>query len=252
MTVDQTLFRSALLDPEAPRPGGLADGKGRDVGRRFDVYRNNVTVSLNEALETAFPVVAKLVGAKNFQVLAMAYLRQHPPSSPLMMFYGDAMPAFLGDFEPTKTIGYLPDIARLELALRHSYHAADATPLDPAVLQTTPPDVLMASTIALAPAARLLRSKWPIHAIWAFNSIEGAPKPAMAAEDTLILRPDLDPEPHLLPSGGGAFVQSLLDGNTVAEAIEAATSADPSFDLSAILALLITQNAMTDLKGPTT
>ncbi len=248
MNVDQDTFRQALLDPKAPRPTGLSDGHGLEAGRRFDVYRNNVTVSLAEALETAFPTIVKLVGAQNFKLLATSYLRQYPPTSPLMMFYGKDMPAFIQTFEPTKSIGYLPDIARLELALRHSYHAADATPLDPAILQSTPPDTLMASKPTLAPATRLIRSKWPIHAIWAFNTLPGAPKPTMAAQDTLILRPDLDPEPHLLPPGGGAFVAALLDETTLANAIEAATTEAPAFDLSAMLALLITNNALTDLK----
>jgi hypothetical protein len=248
VNVDQNTFRQALLDPQAPRPAGLADGHGREAGRRFDVYRNNVTVALADALETAFPTIVKLVGAQNFKLLATAYLRQHPPTSPLMMFYGREMPAFLETFEPTKTIGYLPDIARLELALRHSYHAADATPLDPAVLQSTLPDTLMASKLALAPAARLIRSKWPIHAIWAFNTLPGALKPTMAAQDTLILRPDLDPEPHLLPPGGGAFIAALLDETTLANAIEIATTEDPVFDLSTMLTLLLSNNALTDLK----
>lgn len=248
MNIDQTTFRKALLDPEAPRPAGLSDGQGRDAGRRFDVYRNNVTVALADALETAFPTILKLLGAQNFRLLATAFLRQHPPTSPLMMFYGKDMPAFLQAFEQTKAIGYLPDIARLELALRHSYHAADATPLDPAVLQSTPPESLMASTITLAPATRLIRSKWPIQAIWAFNTLPGAPKPVMAAEDTLILRPDLDPEPHLLPAGGGAFVAALLSGATFGSAIETAATEDATFDLSAMLALLISNNALIDLK----
>lgn len=242
------MFRRALLDPKAPRPEGLADGQGRDAGRRFDVYRNNVAVSLSEALETAFPTVAKLVGAQNFKLLAASYVRQHPPTSPLMMFYGQEMPAFLGAFEPTASIGYLPDIARLELALRHSYHAADAQPLDPSVLQSTAPEALMASVVTLAPATRLIRSKWPVHAIWAYNTLPGAPKPTMAAQDTLILRADLDPKPNLLPPGAGAFVQSLLDGHPFGAAIETAAAEDAAFDLSAMLALLITNNALIALK----
>lgn len=248
MNVDQTTFRHALLDPEAPRPEGLADGLGREAGCRFDVYRNNVAVALGDALETAYPTVAKLVGAQNFKLLAAAYLRQHPPTSPLMMFYGEDMPTFVEAFEPTASIGYLPDIARLELAMRKSYHAADAQHLDPSVLQSTAPETLMASSVTLAPATRLIRSKWPIHSIWAFNTIPGAPKPTMAAQDTLILRADLDPEPHLLPPGAGAFIAALLNGDTFGTAIEIATSEDAAFDLSATLALLITNNALTALK----
>ena len=210
MTVAQDHFTSALFDPEQPVPSGLSDPEGRSAGKRFDVYRNNVAVSLTEALETAFPVVRKLVGEQNFKTLAGVFLRKHPPTSPLMMFYGGELPACLQGFEPTSKIGYLPDVARLELALRESYHAADADPIDPAALQALPPDQWMSARLALTPSARLIRSPWPIHAIWRFNTEPDAPKPAMAAEDVIVLRQDLDPAPHLLTPGGGACVAALL------------------------------------------
>ncbi len=246
MNVDQGTFRRAVLSPEVARPEGLSDGSGQPAGRRFDVYRNNVAVSLTEALETAFPVIRKLVGDANFKLLAGAFLRQHPPSSPLMMFYGAEMPRFLSGFGPTANLGYLPDVARLELALRESYHAADADPIDPARLQALPPERLLASTISLAPSLRLVRSRWPIHAIWAFN-MAGGPKPQARAEDVAVFRADMDPEPVLLPPGGGALLAALLDEATLDAAIENVTGEVEEFDLSSTLAILIGANAITDL-----
>jgi hypothetical protein len=248
MSVTQSDFRSAILDPDVARPTGLVDGHGRAAGRRFDVYRNNVAVSLSEALEAAFPIIAKLVGANNFKTLAGAFLRAHPPKSPLMMFYGAEMPGFLNTFGPTSEIGYLPDIARLEIALRESYHAADITTLDPLELQELSTEELMASNITFAPAVRLVRSTWPIHAIWRFNAQDGAPKPSMAAEDILVLRPELDPNPHLLSTGGGAFVAALFSGESVGSAFETATAATDNFDLAETLALLLRGNAFKKLK----
>ncbi|MEM9709892.1 MAG: DNA-binding domain-containing protein [Pseudomonadota bacterium] len=244
MSLSQTSFTDALFDAAAPRPAGLSDGVGRAAGRRFDVYRNNIIVSLTEALETAFPVVRKLVGEANFKILARAFVEKHPPSSPLMMYFGGEMPTFLEAFEPVQSIGYLPDMARLEIGLRESYHAADAAAIDPTALQRLDPDRLMASRLGLVPSARLVRSRWPIHAIWRFNSEPGAPKPAMAAEDVLVLRPVLDPEPHLLPPGGGAFLESLMRKMPLAEAIAAAGQETEAFDLAGALALLISGNAI--------
>ena len=246
MTVDQATFRESVLDPDVPRPKGLSDGEGSPAGRRFDVYRNNVAVSLTEALEAAFPVIRKLVGDANFKLLAGNFLRRHPPSSPLMMYYGLEMPAFVADFEPTKSLGYLPDVARLELALRESYHSADATPVDPARLQALDAETLMAARISLAPSVRLIRSRWPIHAIWRFN-MDGGPKPLATADDVLVVRPDLDPEPTLLPPGGGAFVSALLNRAPLGDAFEAASNEVEGFDLSQTLALLIGANTITDL-----
>ena len=247
MIVDQTDFKSALLDPSAQRPQGLKDGIGRPAGRRFDIYRNNIAVSLTEALETAFPVLVMLVGKKNFQTLASVFLRKHPPSSPLMMYYGAEMPVFLESFEPTSAIGYLPDVARIELALRESYHSADSQAIDPRKFQEIPPEKLMASVIGIAPSVRLVRSKWPIHAIWRYNAETGAPKPTMTAEDVAVLRNDFDPVPHLLPDGGGAFIDALLRQQTLEEALDAATSATDSFDLSAMLAILLGAGAVTSI-----
>lgn len=247
MNVDQTTFRSALLDPEAGRPGGLTDGAGRPAGRRFDVYRNNVAVSLTEALETAFPVIRKLVGVENFKLLAAAFLRMHPPTSPLMMFYGGDMPDFLSEFGPTSGTGYLPDVARLELLIRESYHAEDADPIDPTALQALSPDELMATKLHLAPALRLLQSRWPVFAIWRFNMESGAPKPDMAAEDVLIVRPDMDPSPRLLPPGAATFIAALSAGETFGSAMDKAASQHETFDLAQVLTLLVEAQVLTKI-----
>ncbi len=246
MSVAQAAFVKALLDPRAPVPDGLANPDGARAAKRFDVYRNNVAVSLTEALETAFPAIRKLVGAANFKTLSGVYLRRHPPASPLMMFYGAQMPSFLAEFEPVRSLHYLPDVARLELALRESYHAADATPLPPERLQQTPPDRLMASRVAFAPAARLVRSRWPVHGIWARNMADG-PKPGSGGENVLIARPDFDPDMTVLAPGGGGFVAALMRGETFGDALETATTAAPEFDLGATLGILLSKGAITGL-----
>ena len=84
MSVTQKDFRTAILDGTAATPEGLRNAKGGPAGRRFDVYRNNVAVSLTEALETGFPVIRKLLGEENFKGLTGIYLRQSPPESPMM------------------------------------------------------------------------------------------------------------------------------------------------------------------------
>ena len=72
MSVSQAKFTQALLNPEAAIPAGLIDPQGRPAGKRFNVYRNNVIVSLMDAMETAFPVIQKLIGAENFRNLSAA------------------------------------------------------------------------------------------------------------------------------------------------------------------------------------
>lgn len=250
MTVAQDDFVSALLRPDADVPLGLSDPEGRPAGKRFDVYRNNVAVSLTEALRTAFPIVRKLLGDQNFDAISGVYLRQHPPKSPLLMFYGEDMPQFLASFPPVQKWGYLPDVARLELALRRAYHAEDAGPIDPGALQAIAPDALVATRVALAPAACVIRSPWPVHGIWQFNMQDGAPQPANRAEDVLVARPGFDPAIYLLPMGGGAFVDALSAGEPIGVAYDAALTKTAEFDLPNTLGTLLAAEAITALETP--
>ena len=169
MSVTQSEFPAAMLHAALPVPEGLLDGEKRPAARRFNVYRNNVAVSLTEALKTAFPLITKLLGEANMDGLARLYLKAHPPASPLMMFYGEHFPEFLASMEQLSHLGYLPDVARLELAERRAYHAADAEPIAPETLAALPPDALMQATLTLAPAVQLVRSPWPLHGIRRFK-----------------------------------------------------------------------------------
>lgn len=242
--MSQSSFTAALLDPEKPVPEGLIDAAGQPAGRRFAVYRNNVVNSLTEALEQGFPVLQKLLGAAYFTALAGVFVRAHPPKSRLMMFYGAELPDFLAQFPPLAHLPYLPDVARVELALRASYHAADAAPLPPEVLGALTPEAFMAARFTLAPALRLIRSDYPVWSIWQANTKPDAPAPVMRPEAALVLRPEFDPAPHLLPLGGADFIAALMQGQTIAEAVDAAGE---GFDPSACLGLLIHGGALIGL-----
>lgn len=234
-------FAAALLDPGAARPEGLVGPGGAAAGRRFDVYRNNVAVSLRAALGAGFPALRKLLGADFFDAMAGLFLRAHPPGSPVLALWGDDLPGFLAAFPPVAHLPYLPDVARLELALRRAYHAADAAPLATAALAALPPDRLARLRFTLAPAVQLLRSDWPVLSIWRAAADPTAPKPRPGGEDAVILRPGFDPAPHLLPPGGAAALAALMTGATLAEAGEFATDSD----ISALFGLLLAHGALT-------
>jgi hypothetical protein len=239
--MSQRAFAAALLDPEAEVPAGVVDPEGRPAPKRFSIYRNNVASSLTRALEAAFPTVKKLVGDEFFAAMAGVFLRAHPPRSRMLMLYGDGMPEFLEAFPPVQHLGYLPDVARVDQAMRESYHAADSQPLPEAEFQRLIGEDVARLRLQFAPSLRLVRSRWPLVSIWMANH-EGGPSPQPTGEDALILRPEFDPRPHPLPAGGAAFIAGLLQGQCLGEAVDASGSA---LDLPAVLALLIQGRAIT-------
>ena len=240
----QPEFATALLDGRHPAPPGLSDPMGRPAGRRFDVYRNNVAVGLTEALDSAFPVVRALVGAEFFTAMAGVFLRAHPPRSPLMMYYGGAMPGFLERFPPVAHLRYLPDVARLELALRHAYHAADAAPLDAGALNSLSAGNLMQMRLTLAPAVQVLRSDHPVASIWLAHQTSPVVLPRPAAEELLITRPGFDPQVHILPPGGFSFIKALQAGKPLSLAHQIADSEFHNFNISECLGLLLSGQAI--------
>ncbi len=239
----QTDFSQAIFDPARPVPDRLTDAADRPAGKRFSVYRNNVTVSLKEALETGFPATARLLGEANFDAVAKGYLRAHPPQSPLMMLFGDGFAEYIAAIPALKSLGYLPDVARVEYAMRQSYHAADAAPLDPAKLAGLTPEALNRARLTFAPAVRLVLSDWPVHAIRQKALEPNAPNPPGSAQPVLITRPQYDPDLQPLSPDQAALIAALMSGMPLSRAMTEV----PKADLGAVLTLLLAQSALTDI-----
>ena len=246
MTDHQGDFGAALLNADLSPPVPVSDGHGGPAAKRFNVYRNNVAVSLADALETAFPVIRTLVGDEFFRALAGVALRQHPPQSPLMAEFGQDMPGFLESFPPVAQLPYLADVARVENALRRAYHAADVVALDGDTLGAMDPADFAATCFTLAPAVTLIRSPYPVGTIW-HTSQPGAGKASpQGAEDVMVSRPGFDPVVDVLPKGA-LDVVSALDGTTPLE--HALGAAPDDFDFPTTLGLLLTRGVLTAPKG---
>lgn len=246
-----TAFAAALVDPARAVPPGLIGRDHRPAGRRFAVYRNNVVVSLIDALAARFPVVAALVGAEFFRAAAGVFVRAAPPETPLLYAYGDGFADFLAGFAPAADIAYLADVARLEWAIGAAGTAADAAPLGRAALAGLSADAVAALRLDPHPSVRLVTSPWPILALWRAHQ-PGAAMPAIwpeGGESVLVLR---DPTDRIvtvaLDPGAARCLAGLLDGAAFGVAAtlalaEAAPGA-PCFDPGSFLLSLIDLDAV--------
>ena len=209
----QARFINAALDATQPAPPSMQGANGEPLGKRFDVYRNNIAVGLTGALEATFPVIRKLVGEEFFKAMVGVYFRQHPPASPIMSQYGDKMPGFLRNFSPVAHLPYLPDVARLEVLLLQSYHAADATAVHN--LDSLAIIDLSSTTISFAPSTTVFSSNYPVRSIWMAN-MKNSPMPKDAkAENVLITRPNYDTVLTELDSDETELIRDLRKGHTI-------------------------------------
>lgn len=209
------------------------------LSRRIAVYRNTVQASLTDVLAAAYPVVRRIVGERFFVALARRYIAQHPPRLPQLSEYGAWMADAIAAAEPLRELPYLPDVARMEWARGESHFAVDAAALDPAALAAIAPDALPGLRLQLHPATRVVTSDFPIHRIWQVNQPDVIDVPAVdmsIAEAVVITRPAMTVATRKISSGDAAMIEAFDDGATLADAIDAATRAEPAFDLQSALA----------------
>ncbi|TFV36235.1 DUF2063 domain-containing protein [Bradyrhizobium frederickii] len=243
-----TSFAQALLDPARETPEIVIGPNGKAASRRYDVYRNNVTVSLIEALAAVYPAVQRITGAEFFRAMARFHVRSHPPTSPLLFEYGRDVPEFIARYEHAQAMPWLPDVARIERAWLDAYHAADALPLSPARLSAVTHG-LADLVFVPHPATRCLRSQYAAVTIFAANR-DDAPVmriDASTPEDALITRPEFDVTVRRLPPGGAVFADGLMSGRPLGEAAASALEASSEFDIAANIAGLIEAGAFTSL-----
>ena len=250
--VKQKAFSAALQAPgdDPPKslkrcPGGTAPNK------RFNVYRNNVALSLINILRDVFPVTEALVGPDFFTTLARHFIAAHLPETPMMFKYGNRFPAFIKNYQPAKGIRYLSDIAALEWAANEALYAADAAPLAIDELSRTPEATLPDLRLTLHPSLRCLTSDWPIVSIWQAHqqdhqeqSLQRLPAEGEAA---LICRPKLSVTIKKVTPASATFINALNQGATFGGAVEVTLESHPGFDIPANLAVLFNSGGVVAL-----
>jgi hypothetical protein len=240
-------FTPALLAPERPPPAIVSGPNGKAAVKRYNVYRNNVTVSLINALAATFPATQRITGADFFRAMARFHVRATPPTSPLLFEYGHDFPDFIERYEYAQAMPWIADVARIERAWLDAYHAADVEPLTPQTLASIPPEQLADTILTPHPATRIVRSRFPAISIFVANRRDGPVSriEATEPEDALATRPGLEVIVRHLPSGGAVFLSRLIAGETLGAAAAAAYADIPQFDLPANIAGMIEAGAFT-------
>ena len=242
-------FSRALLDPDVATPTVVAGPKSKAAVKRYNVYRNNVTVSLINALAAAFPATLRITGVDFFRAMARFYVRSTPPSSPLLFEYGRDFPDFIEQYEYAQSVPWLADVARIDRAWLNAYHAADVQPLMQHELAAIPSEQLPNIVLEPHPATRVIRSRFSAVTVFTASRSDGPAShiEVVEPEDALVTRPALEVEVRRLPPGGAIFLGRLMTGESLGAAASAAFSESPSFDLPANIRGLLEAGAFTTI-----
>ncbi len=216
----QVNFAAGLRTKASPAPTCLQGLGGQAVERRFKVYRNNVYSSLSDNLADGYPVVKQLVGDEFFSGMAHEYAKVYLPTSPVMSLYGEALGNFIDAFPPAKSVPYLGDVARLEYAQRLALHAADKAVLSEETFENILVESLLAKGLVLHPSVQVIRSRFPIHAIWVCATETGKPSIINQPESVLVSRADSKVRTLRLTDGAADFLSLIKSGHSLSDAAD--------------------------------
>src|SRR5258708_21073248 len=130
----QRELQSHLLGEPSSIADAIADAPPLPVADRLGIYRNAYRVRLIDALDDTYPVLHALLGDEVFAALGEEFVSAHPSVHRSIRWYGGELAEFLGQSPPYAEQPILAELALLEWTLAEAFDAADAEPVQRAVL----------------------------------------------------------------------------------------------------------------------
>ena len=239
----QDSFKTLMLDhPDALNtpPTTIEEnfiGNDGTLPARLKIYRNNIIGSLTDVMRATFPTIEKLVGEAFFEQTARSFILHNPPENGCLMLFGQGFDEFLKTFEPVQHLEYLPDIAKLELALNKAYYASDDNSFALHDLAQIDPEALNDLKLPLRDSVELIASNHQISKIREFaisGNDENAPE-INGDEYLLVFRPQLQTEILELNPDEFFILTQFKDGKTLGESVLETLEKHPEFDIQAFL-----------------
>lgn len=193
--------------------------------RGIAAYRSHAAGQAVRSLGSAYPAVARLLGAENFDGLARLFWREQAPQRGDLAHWGAAFALQIeGLPELVADLPFLADLARLEWGLHSLATVVDgrADPASLALLARADPAMLH---LDLAPGVACFSSAWPVVTLMASQDGASAELPRHG-ETALIWRSGWRPMLRQVQSDEPAFLQAAQAGQSLAAALEGAASFD--------------------------
>ena len=214
---------------------------GARTTRGIRAYQSNGHALAERALEAAYPVLQQLIGHSSFADLARALWHAQPPARGDLARWGSALADFVAASAQLQDTPYLVDVSRAEWALHRCACATDAAPRLETLQWLTSTDPAELS-LQLAPGCCSFASRWPLASILLAHQTgtpslaeAGAALRAGAAQDLVIWRQGWQAQLRQALAGEHALLTALLQGSTLAQALDTS----PELDFSVWLPLAV-------------
>ncbi len=250
----QQKFVATVFDNNQPGFDQSIVSDGINGASRLQIYQNNIFISLRNALAAVYPVINRLVGDEFFKLLAYEYIKLFPSRSGNLHEFGKHLAQFVITFEPAEDLVYLADVARLEWAYHHVFHAANAPAFDIDKLKQVKNESYGNLIFRPNPASQLIKSPYPVLQIWQANQITQTSenktiqdKISLDEGETmlLVIRRDLEVDFQPLTRPEYAFLDACYDNANFFEACDTTMQADPNCVIGELLLKLIQSHTLT-------
>jgi hypothetical protein len=190
---------------------------------RLGVYSDAYRLRLIEALESNFPVLAKLMGEAPFARLTQEYLLQHPSRHFSIRWFGDRLAEFLTKYPDYREQPWFAELAQWEWKIASAFDADDITPISMEDIARHPPETWSDLRFSPHPSVQSISLSTNVAAIFKAAATEAdlpAPVRLVTRTDWLIWRQDLTVQYRPLDEIEAIAIGALLGEITFGEMCE--------------------------------
>ncbi len=217
----QSNFQAYLLDDAAPQSFAKFIIDDRKVGarRRLQIYHDAYRLRIIEVLQGVYPNLKKLLGARQFEKTARAYITAYPSHYRNMRWVGDEMAAHLRD-----TLAQNPlaaEMAQFEWALGLAFDAEDAPVLSVQDLAKIEPEAWGELRFDWHPSVQVFPMRLNTIHIWqALDAGRKVPKSSHQDSYCMVWRQNMMSHFRSLDHTEHKAVQCLMSGKTFGDLCE--------------------------------
>lgn len=189
------------------------------VTTRLAIYSNAYRSRLTEALEHNYPMLAQLLGARQFGELAWRCIDRYPSSHYSIRWFGERLPDLLAAEDPYSDQPLLTELARWEWSMASAFDAADAPVLPAAEVAQRSPGQWGGLRFEFHPSMHLLTLRTNAPAVWRALSRNESPPEGVrqqVAQVWLLWRRRLDTLYRSLSAVEARALESARNGGTFA------------------------------------